>query len=190
MKKIHIIIITFTLLCSACNPQPSHSTKAISTEDAQSKSRIDTTLIGRIFGLLSFGERIEDLKIEIVQLDKCRLFWSDPGYIRGPEIAIEDTCCAVSFTTHTFNLGDGGYSDDYVLYFPFHKKFGILYNRYYGKNYHGGSLKVVPDSTDRSFEALQSALVHKKDKIWYQIEQEIQKKRNEISAAPIPLRSI
>ena len=66
----------------------------------------------------------------------------------------------------------------------------ILYNRYYGKNYHGGSLKVVPDSTDRSFEALQSALVHKKDKIWYQIEQEIQKKRNEISAAPIPLRSI
>lgn len=49
MKKIHIFIITFTLLCAACNPQPSHSAKAISTEDAQSKSRIDTTLLVRIF---------------------------------------------------------------------------------------------------------------------------------------------
>ena len=52
MKKIHIFIITFTLLCAACNPQPAHSTKAISTEDAQSKSRIDTTLLGRMLGLL------------------------------------------------------------------------------------------------------------------------------------------
>lgn len=126
------------------------------------------------------------MKIEIVQLDKCRLFWSDPGYIRGPEIAIEDTCCAVSFTTHTFNLGDGGYSDDYVLYFPFHKKFGILYNRYYGKNYHGGSLKVVPDSTDRSFEALQSALVHKKIKSG--IKSNKKYKRKEMKYQLLPFR--
>lgn len=178
MKAIHLVIITFAILCVSCNAQTSHPTKIVSTEEIQPNCGKDTMLFECISEILSneFKTRIENLKIETVQLDKCKLFWSDPGYVRGPEIAIEDSCYAVSFTTHTFKLEDGGYSDDYVLYFPYHKKIGIWYNRYYGKNYHGGSLKVVPDSTDNSFKALRGVLVHTKDKMWYQIEQEIKKK--------------
>ena len=178
MKAIHLVIITVTFLCVSCNAQPTHSTKNNSVEAIQPNRGKGSTLLGRISKILSkgFGTQIENLKIEAVQLDRRRLFWDDPGYVRGPEIAIEDSCYAVSFTTPTFNIENGGYSDDYVLYFPFHKKFGIWYNRYYGKCYHGGSLKVVLDSTDKSFETLQGVLVHTKDKMWYQIEQEIQKK--------------
>lgn len=178
MKATHLVFITFTLLCVLCNAQSPHSAKTDTIEETHPNCVKGTTMTGRISVILAmgFGKQIENLKIETVKLDKCSLFWSDPGYVRGPDIAVEDSCYAVRFTTHTFNLENGGYSDDYVLYFPFHKKFGIWWNHYYGKNYHGGSLKVVPDSTNRSFEALQRVLVHTKDKMWYQIEQEIQKK--------------
>lgn len=177
MRNIYLAVIAFMLLCVSCNVRSYNPLKAVSSKEKQCCQK-DTTLKGRISKILSkeFGHQIMDLKIEIVQLDKRGLFWSDPGYISGPEIAIEDTCYAVSFTTHTFMPGDGGYSDDYVLYFPFHKNFGIWYNRYYGRNYHGGSLKVVPDSTDKRFGSLQEVLVHPKDKMWNQIEQELQKK--------------
>lgn len=178
MKITHLIIITVAFLCASCNAQPSHSTETNSAEDIRLNCGKDTTLLGRISEILSkkFRTQINKLKIDTVQLSECSLFWSDPGYVRGPEIAIEDSCYAVSFTTHSFDGFGGNYSDDYVFYFPFHKKFGILYNCYYGKNYHGGSSRVVPDPTDRSFDSLQFVLVHTKDKMWYQIEQEIQKK--------------
>ncbi len=92
------------------------------------------------------GKAIYNLKISIERPIEFNLYWSDPGYVKGPEWRKDCDFYVISFTTRTLTKDKKGilYSDDWVYYFPVNgEKYGFLRNRYYGKGYHGGSLKYI-----------------------------------------------
>lgn len=126
-----------------------------------------------IYRILSkqYGDTILNLKITKEFVGVKPLYWDDPGYQRGPNHIINDTCIIVSFSLPTEYTGSGWYIDKYSFYFPAHRDYGIKQNSFHGKNYHGGSCKIIKDATDRRFDSLGAMMKEDKNEMWIKLEQ-------------------
>jgi len=95
-------------------------------------------------------KNVSDIKIERIYLENFNTYSSDPGYIEGDKIRVDNYCLKLSFSTTTYN--DNGtikYIDGYQFIVP-EKKVNVLLNKeacfcknnYHGKGYHGGSARI------------------------------------------------
>ena len=114
----------------------------------------------RILSILSKEYNdIKDFMICDDIINNVSLFWSDPGYIKGPTMMVECPCWKISFTTDTYN--DNGtikYTDYYKFYIC--KNDSIIYkrNNYQGHHYHGGSFIMFVDANDVRFPEITKPL--------------------------------
>lgn len=112
------------------------------------------------------GKPINNLKISVDHPIEFNLYWSDPGYVKGPEWRKECDFCIVSFSTKTMSKDKKSllYTDDWTYYFPVSgEKYGFIRNRYHGRGYHGGYLKYIHTHKNNE-ESLQECLTREWDK--------------------------
>lgn len=118
-----------------------------------------------------YGTDISNFKILRRYISDCHLYWSDPGYKEGPNVSINDTCIVVSFTTTTYNDdGTERYKDDYSFSFPLHDSIVVYSNRYYGRFYHGGSMKIYKNDNDTRFSDIDKLFIHTKVPLLIELE--------------------
>ena len=98
-----------------------------------------------------YGESIFDINADCQYYKKMHLYWSDPGWVDGPDVIENKYFYTISFKRTTYNEDHETirYVDSWTYYFPVDGGcYCYLLNRYNGKFYHGGSMKYLYGSED------------------------------------------
>jgi hypothetical protein len=140
-----------------------------------SKQKANKTIDSRrnqVFKLIQATESrpIKEFRLTKEFISSVGLYWSDPGYVEGPDIKVQKMCWLLSYQTESLN-DDGSirYKDYYTYYFPIRERVVYMRNRYSGIGYHGGSFIVLTDNNDHRFDRLNKVLVRTKDSVIVEI---------------------
>ena len=153
-------------LCCSCQMQGHKATTESEVVERQSEvEKAYTSLI--VSAIKKCYSNARDISIKTDFLSSVSLFWSDPGYVKGPTIPIDRQCLRLHFSTDTFNEdGTIRYTDDYDYYIINDDRIAIRKNRYHGKGYHGGSCVLIKSESDMiRFTDVPSRLVRTDDKL-------------------------
>lgn len=160
MKSIGLAIMLILMSSSQLHlkhPQQLGNDVAIETERV-----IDSIAVEE--AILKEYSNARDIKISNEYLSSVSLFWSDPGYVKGPTISVNAKCWKISFSTDSFN-DDGSlrYSDDYEFYILKDDSIAFKRNRYHGKGYHGGSFILMKNEKDLRYNDISAPIAGTKD---------------------------
>lgn len=124
----------------------------------------DVTIAEKVRRCLSkrYNQMPENLSISYEYINNVfNIYWSDPGFVEGPEIGVNGNFCIIKFSLTTYyDNKTVKYVDDFTYYIPLSdSKLLFIRNKYHGKNYHGGSFIIHKDGNSVEYEELQPPLV-------------------------------
>ena len=130
----------------------------------ENKIIIDSVALKEV--ILSKYSNARDIKISNEYLSNVSLFWSDPGYVKGPTISVNAKCWKISFSTDSFN-DDGNlrYTDDFEYYILKEDSIAFMRNSYHGKGYHGGSFILMKNEMDLRYNDISAPIARAKDEL-------------------------
>lgn len=121
-----------------------------------------------------YKKTIDSLSISKDSLKTVSLYWSDPGWVKGPDIVVNAQYFKVYFSTITYEQDKSvAYVDKYVYYFPVSGKgLSFMSNVYLGNHCHGGSFKLILDDASSCYDcsSLSQTLFRKKEPYMDRIE--------------------
>lgn len=178
MRKLYSPLLLFVLFgFTGCNAQSSQ------TQEYPQKSIYDSVDITQalkdsIYHILQTNEDglVINYSVTKEYTEEVAIYWSDPGYVRGPNIKILKDAFVIRYSTETKN-DDGTieYTDNYSISYIIGDSIVIKRNSYHGIGYHGGSCVILKENGDNRFSDLESVLVREKPNYINEIAKILQK---------------
>ncbi len=173
MKMLKLLLLIL-LVNSSCQMQSKNGEVSNNEDTKEQREVLDTASIKNV--VIKEFPNARNIMIASEFLSSISLYWSDPGYVKGPTISINARCWKISFSTDTFH-SDGSikYSDDYEYFVLKEDNIAFKRNSYHGKGYHGGSFIMMKNEVDYRYNDIKSPLVSSKDNFITTIESILQK---------------
>lgn len=157
-----LVLVFLLIMMSSCQSHSKSPEQSDNEELIETKIAIDTIALKK--AILKKYSNARDIKIFNEYLSNVSLFWSDPGYVKGPTISVNAKCWKISFSTDSFNDDSSlRYTDDYEYYILKEDSIAFMRNSYHGKGYHGGSFILMKNEMDLRYNDLSGPIARAKD---------------------------
>lgn len=169
------VLYAFTFIGCNARSNPEQENPQIPICDS---TDISTVLRDSIFHILQANENrpVLDYSVKKQYVEEEAIYWSDPGYVRGPNIKIQKDAIVICYKTETKN-DDGTikYTDNYCISYVIGDSIVIKRNSYHGRGYHGDSCVILKENNDDRFSNIESVLVREKPNYINEIAKILQK---------------